>query len=299
MQRNRLVTLLALGTATALAACADGVAPRSRSILGTLKPVSLSFATRGGTIAAMGSLASGNVLITQDSDTIVITKAQMVFGRMELVRADTAACQADDDGERGDSSLAFSEGRDSTDSTRNNENENENECQELKAGPVLVDLPVDSSVVTSLNVPIPAGTYSFFKAKIRVPRANDSTTAAFVAANPGFDSVSVRVEGTFNGTPFVYKGSPEAKLFVHFNPPLDVSGSTTNITVNVNLDKWFRDSTGKVIDPATANKGGVNAERVSRNIKRSFNAMEDRNRDCRDDDGNDNNGNDDNGGGSA
>ena len=86
MQRNRLVSLLALGAATALAACADGVAPRARSALSTLKPVSLSFATRGGTIAALGSLASGNVLITQDSDTIVITKAQMVFGRLELVR---------------------------------------------------------------------------------------------------------------------------------------------------------------------------------------------------------------------
>jgi hypothetical protein len=53
----------------------------------------------------------------------------------------------------------------------------------------------------------------------------------------------------------------------------------------VDLTNWFKTSSGALIDPATANAGGANAELVSANIARSFVAFRDDDRDGRDDDG--------------
>jgi len=53
------------------------------------------------------------------------------------------------------------------------------------------------------------------------------------------------------------------------------SGST-NITVFVDIDAWFRDQSGvDLIDPDTANEGGPNKSLVEDNIKQSMEAFED------------------------
>jgi hypothetical protein len=312
MKRALLVPLLTGAAALAAIACSDGTSPAtSKSVM---RPVSLSFATVGSSLVPGARLAGGlgDVLVASDSDSLVITKVQLVFGRLELVRSDTAACRAggdraEFDRDRGDTTARrdSTEGRDSTDADSSRDDSAETargdsverervECQEIKSGPVLVDVPVDSSVVTSLNVPIDTGLYRFLEGKVRPARASDT---AFLAANPDFDGVSVRVEGTFNGTPFVYTGSAAAELELRFNPPLSVTDPLTNVTIHINLDKWFRDAAGGVIDPSTASAGGVNESLVARNIHRSFNVFCDRNRDGHDDDGNDANGNDDGGSG--
>ena len=52
----------------------------------------------------------------------------------------------------------------------------------------------------------------------------------------------------------------------------------------MDLSGWFLDSSGNLIDPATAGNGGVNEARVDTNIKASFRAFHDDDRDGDDDD---------------
>ena len=91
----------------------------------------------------------------------------------------------------------------------------------------------------------------------------------------GMVGTVVRVEGTFDGTPFVYTGSPNASLELSFDPPLAVGSSATTLTVHVSIARWFADRGGNLIDPATANAGGTNEQLVRDNVRRSFHAFED------------------------
>ena len=100
----------------------------------------------------------------------------------------------------------------------------------------------------------------------------------------------MRVKGTYNGTAFTWTGAPEAQLEHTFSPALviDAAGNlTTNVTVSVDLTSWFRNSSGALIDPASANAGGPNAGVVSDNIRRSFRAFRDDDHDGQDDRGQD------------
>ena len=72
-----------------------------------------------------------------------------------------------------------------------------------------------------LTLQLPAGTYRALEAKISPVATSDAGGAAFLSAHPEFANASVRVEGTFDGTPFVYSGSPNASLelgFIHRSP---------------------------------------------------------------------------------
>jgi hypothetical protein len=66
----------------------------------------------------------------------------------------------------------------------------------------------------------------------------------------------VRVTGTYNGTSFVYTGEFDAEMEFELSSPLvtDESGAA-DLTLFLDLDKWLRDSSGDLIDPATANSG--------------------------------------------
>lgn len=233
---------------SALAACADTTGT------GGTRPVSLSFST-----ASIAPTAAAGVrfAVSTTPDPLVITRAQVVFSKTELERAG-ASCAA---------------------ATPNDDHD----CPDIKGGPMLVDLPVDAATRTALTVSIPAGTYDEFEGKID---AIDSETegpgndaAAFLAANPQFRGVSIRVEGTYNGQPFVYTSNVETQLELHFVPALVIDGATGNVTVHVDLGSWFRAADGSRIDPSTANAGGANRSIVEENIKRSFDAFEDHDRD--------------------
>jgi hypothetical protein len=151
---------------------------------------------------------------------------------------------------------------------------------------MLIDLPLDAGAKGVLAVTLPAGSYQQFEAKIDAvmneTEGDAAASAAFLAANPQFRGVSVRVEGTYKGQPFVYTSAAEGELELTFNPPLDVDGSAGNLTVHVDLSSWFRNADGSTIDPRTATAGTAAKETVDNNIKRSFDVFEDDDRDGRD-----------------
>lgn len=265
MRSSRLHLLAALALSTAGAACGGDAAsgPAARQ-------VTLSFTTGGAGNATAGA-AIRPVIIAAGGHSLDITTAQVVFSRTELVPAGTTACAGDDGGGQ------------ARDEGRSGDGEGEHECDDLHSDPLAIDLPVDASVVTRIDAPVPAGTYSAFEAKIRVVRPGDPGVAAFLAAHPELAGASVRVVGTFDGAPFVYTGRAEGRIEMAFDPPIVVGSDGLNITVHVDLARWFTDGAGALIDPSTANPGGPTEELVSENIKRSFHAFEDDDHDGEDD----------------
>jgi hypothetical protein len=137
---------------------------------------------------------------------------------------------------------------------------------------------------------VPAGTYDEVKFKIREPDDDTDADKAFVAAHPDFAHTSVKVEGSFNGTPFTFVSDLQAELKLELSPPLVVDGSgTTDLTLFADLGTWFRDAGGNLLDPSS-----VSGQTVADNIAGGFHAFEDENHDGSDDHGGDNGGTDDN-----
>lgn len=229
-----------------LAACGDSSGPNRQA-------VSVSFSSQAPAAVVAEASPSYNITVTSGNNTLVITKAQLVLRELELKLSASTACA---DGEADD------------------------DCEEIKLAPMLVDLPVTTGVVTALSASIPAGTYSEIEFDIHKP-GDDALDAAFKAANPAFANISVRVEGTYNGQPFVFTSTANESVELEFTPPVVIDGSNNNVTILVNLRNWFMTSSGALIDPATANPGQPNASLVASNIKASLDAIEDDDEDGR------------------
>lgn len=249
----RLTIAAAILSATAMAACSDATSAGAR------RPLSLSFST------APAAAASATGTAAAVADELVITSAQVVMSEIEL--------------ELGGASCA-----DSSSSSSGSGSSDDDDCPEIKSGPVLVSLPLQGAATTALTVAVPAGTYRELELKIDAVESGDRGGPAFLTANPAFRGVSVRIEGTFQGQPFVYTSDIDEELELHFNPPLVVDGSNNNVTVSIDIAAWFRRIDGSVIDPRTATRGGVNESQVEENIKRSIRAFEDDDRDGHSDD---------------
>jgi len=276
-----LIPACTFGAGIFLAACSDSNGPgRGSGTNVSIAVATLTAPAGGGRIAAPSTISLDREITSPGgAHTLVITGAEVSLSRLELATVDSAGCAEDDHPENDD-----------------------DRCHQLQAGPMLVDLPTDNSVVSLLTLQLPAGTYHALEAKIRPVSPADNGGTAFLAAHPEFANASVRVTGTFDGTPFTYAGSPNASLELSFNPPLTVGSSATTVTVHVSIDRWFADRNGNLIDPSTANAGGANEQLVSDNVRRSFHAFEDnehRGDDGHGDDGFDDGAGDGTGGGSG
>lgn len=243
----------ALAAVAFLAACSDSSGPASAG-----RQVSFQLATRPAGPApapGMASLAAEEVLAA-GNDTIVVTGVQLVLREIELKRTGGLVC---------DTALV------------------DDDCEELELGPVLLDLPLGAGAARQFTVAIDTGSYDKIEFEIHKPSSGDDP--AFVAANPTFDGVSIRMTGTYNGTPFSYSSDLDVEQEYGFNPALVVTeNSGANVTLFVDLRSWFLNQTADgFIDPATANKGGQYEGEVKSNIETSLNAFEDDDHDGEDD----------------
>jgi hypothetical protein len=310
MHPTRLLALLAL--AGAATACSDGAGP-------TLRPqVTFNVGTRPAAASA-GLAALASDPITDDAgNTLELTKVEVVLRDIRFKRVEDDACPDDDDDTggggtgtaaptaRGMSGGDDGEGGHGDDDGENEDGDDDGEngdghddgCESFNAGPFLLDLPLTSGVEKVFSVGIDPGTFDKLKFKIHTPTENstDQRDIDFLLAHPEFAGVSVRATGTFNGTAFTYTTDVTAKQKIRLDPPIVVEGTTTNVDVTIRVDiaTWFRGEDGNLVDPATALAGGANEVQVEDNIKGSFRAFRDDDRDCDDDDGDD--GEDDDGG---
>ena len=241
MQRSSCLagTLLA----AAALACSDG--PAGPEGTGT---VVFQLATTGTGATTAPSLA---VSVTRGPDEIIITDVQLVARKIKLEQ-DEGNCPADieDDSEDGD------------------------ECPPLRLGPLLLDPPLDDGADPSFTVDLPAGVYDELMLQIHKPTSNGAD-AAFVAANPDFNGVSIRVNGTFNGTPFTFTTDLTQVVKIALTEPVEVvADGQVGLTLLLDVGSWFLDQGGNaLIDPAALTQ--QDRSRIEQNIRQSFHAFED------------------------
>lgn len=248
---NRIGSVTIVLAAAALAACSDSSGPASSG-----PRASFQLATGSNSLAPGMAAAGGPEILAAGSDTIVVTSVQMVLREIELERVGASACD----------STALAE-----------------DCEEFEVGPELFDLPLGSGAQRAITVAIDTGSYDEVEFEIHKPESSDD--AAFIAAHPEFDGVSIRMTGTYNGTPFTYASDLDVEQEYSLVPPLVVGENTTaGVTMFVDLQAWFLNQAGDgLLDPATANKGGQYEGEVKSNIEASINAFEDDDRDGEED----------------
>ena len=237
---------VALSLLVALVACGDGATGPDASEDGrtrvTLSAVSAQAVGGGGAAAVAALIEDGQ------GNTLLLTRVAVVIREIELERQ-------------------FDECED--DSSNDN-------CEEFEVGPFLLELPLDGSVIGIGDIEVPPGLYDELEFEIHKPSDDTEADLSFLQANPDFDDVSVRVEGTFDGEPFIFLQDLNEKQKLDLSPALVLAdGIPSNITLSVDVLAWFLAPGGSLIDPATANKGGDNENVVENNIKSSIEAFED------------------------
>jgi hypothetical protein len=260
-------SLVALSVVALVSACSDGTAPDSGA-----DQVTLSFSTGAASTASAhmsGAVASGaEIRLGVGLDELVITRAQVVLEEIELESEDRHCRRR----------MAAA----GVDTVTIDPERRREYCDgyEVEFGPIVVDLPTGGGVNQSVTLRLPPGLYDELKFEIE-PLDDHNGRSEDRHGRPGPRHASIRVEGTFNGSPFVYLSALEAEVELNFNPPLSVRGGGFNITIRVDVADWFTDDDGKLIDPSSANAGGPHQALVERNILVSLHAFADHDRDGR------------------
>lgn len=247
MQRTiNLLTVLALSAFGA--ACSDSTSPNADTA-----SVSLSFfVPQAPPAQALLSGPQGAITQGDGLNTLTLSRVAMVVREIELKRQ-------------------FELCDDSLDDV----------CEEFEVGPFLAELPLDGTMATSFSIVVPEATYDEIEFDIHMPTDGAVEDNEFLIAHPDFDGVSIRVEGTYNGEPFVFLQDLNEHQERAFSPLLVIDETTNaiNVTLSIDVSNWFVNTDGTLIDPVSANKGNEFEGFVEENIKNSIDAFEDDDRD--------------------
>ena len=244
VSKRMMLGVVLLGITT-VGACSNSTAPSTKYPMKL--SVSTTSRTAAGASASMSSASSAlfgggssYALIFGATGELVITKAQVVLDQLELSPTEGNNCNGT----------------------------GTNHCEELEYDAMIVDLPTGVGLNTVVQVPVAAGTYSAIEVEIKAPEKS-------IAGHPEFDGRSVRIEGTYKGVPFVFTSNVKAEFEMKLVPPVVVTATSKNITLNIDISKWFLTAGGVAIDPMTALAGGANESLVKANIKASFSSFGD------------------------
>jgi hypothetical protein len=246
------------GSLALLALVAGGCSDAGPSDLNQL---SFNLATRPAPAAARGTsygIIGTPETFSDGANTLIISKVELVLREIELHRAGSLAdCATGVD----------------------------DVCEELEIGPLLPDVPLGTQgAARNFSVQLTPGSYD--QVEFEIHKASPSDDVAFVQAHPEMSDASVRVSGTYNGSAFTYIGHFDVEMKFSLSPALVANETAaSDLTLFVNLDQWFRNQGGSLLDPSTANSGGPNSGVVEQNIKTSLEAFEDNDHDGRDDHG--------------
>ena len=265
---NSKVRIVAAPLVAALiAACSSDNAGHVSLALSSIRPPSAaaSAALSGLALSPTVVTAGDSTVIALGNDTIIVRSAELVVRKVELKRVEAEGC--DDVVGNGD-------------------------CDEFETGAVLATLPLGTTATeTVLSVNAPPGMYDQLEFTIHKPEAPED--ADFLAANPTFAGVSIRVKGTYSqaGTrsEFTFESDLNEDQEIALSPPLTVTdGQPANVTLRIDIASWFLNGAGTaLVDPATANKGQPNENVVRDNIEGSIDAFRDDDHNGHDDDGED------------
>jgi hypothetical protein len=266
---SKLGLLTAPIFAAALAACTTDSTGRVTLALSSVRPGGSSpSATVWGGVASPSVVTAGDsTVIAMGNDTIIIRRAELVLREVELKLVETQDC----------------------DDVAGND-----DCDEFETGPFLVALPLGTTATeTVVSIDAPPGMYDELRFEIHKPEDDSSADDAFLAANPTFARISIRVTGTYSqaGTrsDFTYESDLNEKQEVLLSPPLTVSeGQPVNVTMRIDISSWFLNAAGDaLVNPATANEGQPNEQVVENRIEASIDAFRDDDHNGHDDDNED------------
>lgn len=235
---------LALALAFVPLACNDATGPEG----GTPLTLSIMVPGSGGAAPAAALFNAGELTLSDGVNTLVIQSAEVVLREIEFERAEVLGGCGADDGEV-----------DGTD---------DDSCEEFKAAPILLSLPLDGTVDQTITVAVLPGAYDEIEFDVH-KLSDDGLDQALLDQHPEFEGISVKVTGTWNGNPFEYTSDLEAEQEIEFATPLQLDGAG-NVTLSVDLATWFADGSGNLIDPSSANN-----DLVENNIEASFEGFED------------------------
>lgn len=211
-------------------------------------PVSISFTLPFAIPGPESPRSAFSVRIAGPENTMVVEELTMAASALDLKPADRSSCASAD-----------------------------NTCVEYLNEPVLLDLPTSDTTPSLGTQGVGVGRYDQVILVFHAP----SPGSSLAEANPEFEDVSLRAEGTFNGEPFVFETSMTPTLQLSLDPALTVAENTriANLTIRVNLMEWFRNESGRLVNPSTAVEGGENQAIVEANIRDSFEVFRDDDRD--------------------
>ena len=260
---SALKIVAGLSLVTLFTACSDGVGPGAAAGKQTVN-LNISAVRSGPAAAAPES-------VTVNGHTLVFGKVELVIAKFKLKRISNSVDCTED----GPSDSVGSGGAEAS--------HGDDDCNEVDAGPFLVDLPLGGGIKRIVSVEVDTGTYR--RVEYKIHKAEDhNVDGAFLSQHPDLEGVSVRVTGVYDGAPFVYVADLKAKQKNDLVPPLVVGAAgATDFTLAVDISRWFVTSGGALVDPVTALKGGPNDNLVRDNIRRSFRCFKDHDRDGHDD----------------
>lgn len=249
----------------ALSACSDtlgsgtgGASLSLSAVVGGQAAAAPAIGTAMNTAAFGSGAVAGTETYTGGGHTLTFTSVELVLSEIELKRANhDAVCGG------GSDSAAADSARDA--------------CEEVEAGPVLLDLPLGTATPDRMfTTQLATGTFDEIEFEIHTPEDGAAADQAFLVAHPDFGGVSIRAAGTFDGTPFTFVTDVNAKQELELATPLTVTGTgPANLTLTIDLGAWFRAADGGLLDPATGLKGAVNEGVITTNIKTSIRGFED------------------------
>ena len=222
---------------------------------------------------ALGPEAAA-VTVNLGTDVVVIDEVQLVARKIRLEKAD--GCVQEDPESSDDN-----EGTEADD--ENEADELDEDCPMLKLGPVLLVPPLTDGAQTTFTVDVPVGTYTELKLQIHRPKG--SKDQAFLAAHPDLEDVSIRVKGTYNGSPFTFETGLTEEEEIDLAPPVVVSAEgPTAFTLLLDVRGWFVNQAGTgLVNPLSS--GEQDRSLIERNIRSSFHAFEDEDQDGLEDEG--------------
>ena len=199
--------------------------------------------------SAIASAEAGQLVISADGDEIVLSQVGLVLRKVRLEGPSTEDCPEDGAGDSG--------------------------CGELEFGPVLFELPLEEGAEGVLNAMVPVGSYTGLKFQLHRP-TNANEDADFVAEHPEYGDISIRVVGSYNGTPFTFASDLTEVGPVSLAGPVEVSAEgPLPLTLLVQVAGWFAGEDGGLVNPEDANDGGPLESVVERQIRESFRAFHD------------------------
>lgn len=153
---------------------------------------------------------------------------------------------------------------------------NDTGCEEFARGPLLVELPLDGSVLRLLSVDVPVGVYDEFEFDIHATGHDRGRhDLALLQDYPEMARVSIRVEGTYMGDPFLFTVDYDEEQEARLSPELVIrEGESVGLTLVLDVATWF-DSPQGLVDPRQAMDDGPFEDLVEDNIEASVRAFRD------------------------